>query len=443
LYPGWFSGARVLRWPGFPHAAFTPRQVVAGEFHHKLGPAGPLFLWTGLQRAPRTSNASIILKLQGLPANKRSSGRPYHCWLPSPPLICPVGRAEDGALVRTMNDSLQRASGAPQPAPRLEQATPRESRALNRLPFYALMLTLLAALSTGAGYLVARLEIPTARWLHLSTALASAPIQPPALVPASEPRAASADLDSISHLAPQQQAERLLELAVRRPDQSLGLIHKNLDSWRGHLEDTDQLFHLVLAALDSNDPRVRVAAVEIDLVANNLMKSPQSLAKLLNQVHNDPDGRYLALWRLGALGNRGVEPATVLATLLRYSHDTNQRTRFWAVEGLAMLGTAESIDPLLSILAHDPAKQVRERAASCLARAGMLTGEQRLTAVPQLLNLLDDDSLEPETRDLVFASLTTITGASFGRNASAWRDWWAHHDQPEKRVHVPKGLLLA
>ncbi len=342
-----------------------------------------------------------------------------------------------------MNEPLQDTTQPPQSVPRLKRAAPRESGAPHRLPFYASILILLAVLSTGAGYQVARLEIPAARWFHLSTAMASTTMLPPALVPASDPRATNADLESISRLAPQQQAERLLELAIRLPDQSLGLIHKNLDSWRGRLEDTDQLFHLVLAALDSNDPRVRVAAVEIDLVANNLMKSPQSLAKLLNQIHNDPDGRYLALWRLGALGNRGVEPATVLTTLLRYSHDSNQRTRFWAVEGLAMLGTAESIDPLLTILAHDPAKLVRERAASCLARAGMLTGEQRLTAVPQLLNLLDDDSLEPETLDLVYASLTTITGASFGRNAGAWRDWWAHHDQPEKRVHVPRGLLLA
>jgi hypothetical protein len=305
------------------------------------------------------------------------------------------------------------------------------------------LLIVLAAISTTAGYQVARLEIAGARWFHTASPLASAPVQTPALVPASNPRANTADLEAISHLAPQQQAERLLELAIRRPDQSLNLIHANLDSWRGHLEDTDRLFHLVLAALDSEDPRVRVAAVEVDLVANNLRKSPQSLAKLLNQIHNDSDSRYLALWRLGALGNRGVEPATVLATLLRYSRDPNQQTRFWAVEGLAMLGTAESIDPLLFILAHDPAKQIRERAACNLARSGMLTGEQRLTAVPQLLNLLDDDSLEPGTEELVYASLTTITGASFGRNPGAWRDWWAHHDRPEKTHHVPKYLLLA
>src|SRR5467141_587927 len=342
-----------------------------------------------------------------------------------------------------MNDSLEDISGAPTPAPHRERAAHRESEIPNRLPRYVSLLIVLAATSTGAGYQVARLEIAGAGCFHTAPSLASDPVQAPALVPASDPRANNTDAEVISHLAPQQQAERLLELAIHRPDQSLGLIHKNLDSWRGHLQDTDQLFHLVLAALDSNDPRVRVAAVEIDLVANNLRKSPQSLAKLLNQIHNDPDGRYLALWRLGALGNRGVKPATELATLLRYSRDSNQRTSFWAVEGLAMLGTAESIDPLLSILAHDPAKLVRERAASCLARSGMLTGEQRLTAVPELLNLLDDDSLEPGTQDLVYASLTTITGASFGRNASAWRDWWAHHDQPEKTHHVPKYLLFA
>ena len=342
-----------------------------------------------------------------------------------------------------MNESLADIPGNSQPAPRLERAALRESRKPNRFPRYVVLVTSLAVLSTFLGYQAARFEIPAVSWFHLTPALASAFNRQPALVPASNPRAVDADVEAISHLAPQQQAERLLELAIQSPDKSVSLIHKNLDSWRGHLQDSDRLFHLVLAALDSSDPRVRVAAVEIDLLANNLMKSPQSLAKLLNQIHNDPDSRYLALWRLGALGNRGVEPATVLATLLRYSRDSNLQTRFWAVEGLAMLGTAESIDPLLSILAHDPAKQVRERAATNLARSGMLSGEQRLTAVPQLLNLLDDDSLDPATQNLICAALRTITGASFGKDPSAWRDWWAHHDHRENRVRIPKGLLLA
>jgi hypothetical protein len=343
-----------------------------------------------------------------------------------------------------MSNSLEDISGALQPAARTERAVNAASVAPNRFLRYLAFFLLLAALSTFGGYQVARLGISGHNWLHGTQLQSSSGQLSPALVPASDPAATNSEIEAISHLAPQQQAERLLVLAIKRPDQSLGLIHKNLDSWRGHLQDTDQLFHIVLEALDSNDPRIRVAAVEIDLVANNLRKSPQSLAKLLNQIHNDADSRYLALWRLGALGNRGVEPATVLATLLRYSRDASQQTRFWAVEGLAMLGTEESIDPLLSILAHDPAKQIRERAAINIARSGMLTGEQRLTAVPQLLNLLDDDSIDPATQDLVYASLQVITGASLGRNPEAWREWWAHHDQPEKpHRRVPKNLLTA
>ena len=340
-----------------------------------------------------------------------------------------------------MNDLSENLTGGPQPAPLLERATNHDSVPPNRLPRYAGFVLLLAALSTLAGYQVARLEPFGPNWLRGSASQPSTAQPSSSFLPASDLGAASSDIESISHLAPQEQAERLLVLAIHRPDQSLGLIHKNLDSWRGHLQDTDQLFHIVLQALDSEDPRVRVAAVEVDLVANNLRKSPQSLAKLLNQIHNDPDSRYLALWRLGALGNRGVEPSKVLTTLLRYSQDSNQQTRFWAVEGLAMLGTQESINPLLSILAHDPAKQIRERAATNLARSGMLTGEQRLTAVPQLLNLLDDDSVGAETQNLIYAALHAITGASFGKDPQAWREWWAHHDQPEKPHHVPKNLI--
>jgi hypothetical protein len=306
---------------------------------------------------------------------------------------------------------------------------------------YATFFISLALFSTIAGYLIGRFKGNWENWRNAAPVEAAAPAQTPALVSTPDPRSKNSDIEEISRLAPQQQAERLLELAIQRPDLSLNLIHRNLTAWRGHLEDTEHLFQLVLAALDSDDPRVRVAAVEIDLAANNLIKSPQSVAKLLHQIQGDTDGRYLALWRLGALGNRGVEPATVLATLIRYGHDRNQQARFWAVEGLAMLGTEEAIDPLLSILTHDPAPQIRERAARGLSQSGLLTGEQRLIAVPQLLNLLDDDSVDATTLDLVYSTLETITGASFGKNPGAWREWWAHHDAPEKPHRFRKGQV--
>jgi HEAT repeat protein len=145
-----------------------------------------------------------------------------------------------------------------------------------------------------------------------------------------------------------------------------------------------------------------------------------------------------------ALGNRGVEPSEAFRTLKIYTQSRNQEVRFWAVEGLAMLGSKESIDALLDILARDPAPQIRQRAANALSRSGLLTGEQRLAAVPQLLNLLDDDSLDAATQGLVCATLEAITGASFGKNAAAWRDWWAHHDSREKHPsHRYSNLSLA
>jgi hypothetical protein len=308
----------------------------------------------------------------------------------------------------------------------------------------ALGLTILAMLSTTAGFQIARLQDAWAKWHRATSVRAAFRLEtPPSPVSDSKPSAANPEMEKISRLAPQQQAERLLELAIHRRESSLELIDQNLEGWRGRLENTDHLFRLVLAALESEDPRVRTAGLEIDLAASNLSKSPQSVAYLLSQINSDPGRRSLTLWRLGSLGNRGVDTATVLATLLRYSRDPNPQTRFWAIEGLAMLGTDESIDPLLTILAHDPSKKNRERAACNLARSGMLTGEQRLTAVPQLLNLLDDDSIDGATQDLVYAALHSITGADFGKDPDAWREWWAHHDRPEKPHRIPRGLSLA
>jgi HEAT repeat protein len=178
---------------------------------------------------------------------------------------------------------------------------------------------------------------------------------------------------------------------------------------------------------------VRTAAIDVDLAANNLSKSPESVARLLQQLHGDPAGRGMALWRLGSLGNRGVEPERVLSSLLKYAHDPSEHTRYWAVEGLAMLGNDATISPLLESLTHDTSARVRERAACSLGKSGMLTREERLAAVPHLLNFADDDSLSTTTRELVYATLRVITGAALGNDPNAWREWWTHHDPARER----------
>ena len=247
----------------------------------------------------------------------------------------------------------------------------------------------------------------------------------------------------LSRLAPQEQAQNLLERAIARDAASLDLINKNVDAWRGHLNDSGHLYDLVHAGMNSDDLRVRSAAVEIDLAANDLSKSPQSVAHLVQKLRDDPASRPWTLWRLGALGNRGVQPDFVLAQLLTYTHDRNEETRYWAVEGLAILGTDATIDPLLDRFAHDSSARVRQRAACNLAQSGMLTRGQRLAAVPQLLNFFDDDALDSTTRGWVYGTLRLITGVQLGNDANAWRQWWAKRDTASKHTHVRTKTLYA
>ena len=182
--------------------------------------------------------------------------------------------------------------------------------------------------------------------------------------------------------------------------------------------------------------------IEVDLAANNLAKSPRTVARLVKLIRKDPAERPFALWRLGALGNRGVQPNIVLNKLMTFAHDRDEQTRFWAVEGLSMLGTDAVVDPLLDRFAHDSSARVRQRAAVAIAESGMLTHEQRFAAIPDLLNLLDDDSLNDDTRAWVYGALRLITGEPLGNNPTAWQQWWAHHDKV-KKSRSPKNLVFA
>jgi len=307
-----------------------------------------------------------------------------------------------------------------------------KSACSSQLRRYAMPCLALAAVSTFAGFVVAR---HGTKW-SASDALQAAPVSEPV-------DSVNIDSAAFARLEPQQQAERLLERAIQRDPDALEKIGLKVDVWRGHLQNTDRLFDLVHTALNSDDLRVRGAALEIDLAANNLSKSSETVTGLVRQLRDEPDQRPWGLSRLGALGNRGVEPKIVLAQLLTYAHDHNEQTRFWAVEGLAILGSDNVIDPLLDRFAHDPSPRVRQRAACNLAQDGMLSKEQRLATVPHLLNFFDDDALDSTTRSWVYGALRVITGQALGNDADAWRRWWATHDARHKPYARRKGTLLA
>jgi HEAT repeat protein len=169
-------------------------------------------------------------------------------------------------------------------------------------------------------------------------------------------------------------------------------------------------------AQNSNDLRVRAAAIEVYLAAYDLAKDSGSYYQLTRRAREEAGARPWALWMLGALGNRGVEPQGAFDTLREFARNRDEETRYWAVAGLGLLGTDETIEPLLEVFHNDPSPRVREHAACNLAQSGMLTHAQRMRAVPELLKFMDDPSLDPETQGWVYQALRDITGEWFGRN---------------------------
>src|SRR5216683_601048 len=166
------------------------------------------------------------------------------------------------------------------------------------------------------------------------------------------------EIEEIAALPAQQQAERLLERAINHYDGALELIGKSVDTWYGQLELQGQLTSLITTALNSNDLQVRGASLEIELAAYNLPKRTESAENLIERIHNKPSVRPWALWMLGVLGNRGVETRKAFVTLMDHRHDPDEQTRYWAVEGLSMLGTNETLAPLLEAFRRDPSPLV-------------------------------------------------------------------------------------
>lgn len=226
-------------------------------------------------------------------------------------------------------------------------------------------------------------------------------------------------------MKPQKQAETLLELAIAHPDGAVDQISSRIDRWQGKLKWDSQMATLTTAALNANDIRVRECGIEVELAAYGLAKNSASLAYLLKTTESSDRARKIwALWALGLMGNRGVETARVVQVLTAHLKDPDEGSRHWAVAGLALVGTSETIPLLLNAMHDDPSPLVREQAACGLTQAGMYTHEQRLSAVPQLLAYTDDPALDAETHNWAFLALSDITGQRLPNDSAAWRHWY-------------------
>jgi hypothetical protein len=237
------------------------------------------------------------------------------------------------------------------------------------------------------------------------------------------------EIEVLDQMTPQSQAQLLLERSINHYRGANDQIAERVDRWRGRIKLDQSLNSLFMTALNSDDLRVRAAAIEIDLACRKLEKSASTVDRLEHDARFGEQGpRANALWDIALLGNRGIEPERAAQILLASIHDQNVNIRYWAVEGLAYLGTDEIIAPLLQVFHDDPSAMIRERAACGLAQSGMLSEKQRRGAVPQLLDFADDTSLDPETRKWVFQALRDITGQNLPHDPAAWRSWYNSND---------------
>ena len=232
---------------------------------------------------------------------------------------------------------------------------------------------------------------------------------------------------------PQKQAEILLERVVtssdEAADQSKSEIQAHIQGWRGKLKMDKQLGELTTVALNSNDRSVRASAIEVQLAAYGLTKSESSVDAVVRQADSSDHAQKIwALWTLGLLGNRGIETDRVVhvltAQLTNSGRHSDEDSRRWAVEGLALVGTTSTVVPLLHAVHDDPSPIVRERAACSLAESGMLTHDQRLAAVPQLINYSDDPALDAQTHAWAFQALADITKQRLPNDTAVWRSWY-------------------
>jgi HEAT repeat protein len=233
------------------------------------------------------------------------------------------------------------------------------------------------------------------------------------------------EIEALDTMEPQSQAELLLERSINHFQGANEQIAARVGAWQGRIKIDGRLNNLFTTALNSDDLRVRAAAIEVDLAGRNVAKNAASVDRLAPAAQSGEQGpRANALWDLALVGNRGVERERVEQLLMANVHDPNVNIRYWAVEGLAYLATDAVVDPLLTILRDDPSPMIRERAACGLAQSGMLSAAQRRTAIPKLLDYAEDGGMDAETHKWVFQALRDITGETLPHDGAAWRSWY-------------------
>ena len=221
----------------------------------------------------------------------------------------------------------------------------------------------------------------------------------------------------------QAEAEQLLQRLASGDAGAAGEILEKSAGWTGRTQRSATATQWMTIALNRPELPAREAAVRAELALDGITGDEAGL-KFVEQAVGDPNQRAWALWMLGALGNRGIDPVHTAKIIEAYLSDPAVDVRASAVNGLALVGSDETIPMMLDRFRNDPSPVVQERAACALAESGMYTHEQRMTAAASLVSWLDDPLLNSQQRAWTFQALRDISGQNFGTDSAAWRNWY-------------------
>ena len=222
--------------------------------------------------------------------------------------------------------------------------------------------------------------------------------------------------------AAQNEIEGLLARVAAGDREAASDVIERAPSWLGKTQRTQSTSRSLDVAFNLPDLHQREAAIEANLALDGVPKSQPEIATLESQL-SSPAGRPWALWMLGALGNRGVDPVHTAKIIDAYVDHPDANTRAAAVNALAVLGTDETIPMLLDRFRNDPSPLVQERAACSLAESGMYTHEQRVVAAATLVSWLDDSLLSAQQHAWTIQALGDIAHQNLGNDSAAWRSW--------------------
>lgn len=236
------------------------------------------------------------------------------------------------------------------------------------------------------------------------------------------------EAEIVARLPPQGQAERLLQYAISHHIGATDEIKLRVKSWRGNIKRSDALATLMDVAINGSDLRVRAAALEIELAAFDVPKTREHVDLVLAQIEAGPTKSLHQVWLLGILANRGVEAGRIHHELRTLMRSPDEQVRYQAAAAIAYIGTDETVSDLVQAFHHDPSRHVRINGGGCgLAHCGMLTRAQRMQAVPQLIDMVDDPQVDAETVAYGYRALREITDETLPDDARQWRTWYAAH----------------